>query len=155
MAGIPLLQASFASLPPPAPQAAGSPAAEPIVFVGIGVMRNGELIHVHEQLTPLRDVAGISAFPYQNARGVTDAFDNAEWEGCAPNNNCSGTGGKGRLAGISIRLLEGDVVGPLFFGAHEQYATHGARTAAVTTITGNIGLPILAPSPLPEQNHRP
>ena len=153
MAGIPLLQASFASLPPPAPQMAGSPAAEPIVFAGIGVMRGGELIHVHEQLTPLRDVSGISAYPYQNARGVNDAFGNAEWHGCPPNDDCASLGGKGRLAGISIRLLPGDQVGPLFFGAHEQYATHGARTAAMTTITGNIELPIFAPSALPESNN--
>ena len=125
-------------------------AVDPIVFVGMGLMRDGELVTLHDQIIAIRDTA---TFPWADTQGVVNTHDAGTtpyFHGCSPNAEtlCE----RGRLAGVSIRLLPGDQVGPLFSSADIQYP-RAINTPALLTITGDVELPIYAPSPLPPSNN--
>ena len=125
-------------------------AVDPIVFVGIGLMRDGELVTLHDQITPIRDTA---TFPWADTQGVVNTHDGGTtpyYYGCSP--NAESLCERGRLAGVSVRLLPGDQVGPLFSSADIQYP-RTINTPAQVTITGDIELPLYAPSALPPSNN--
>ena len=131
-------------------------AVDPIVFVGMGLMRNGELVTLHDQIMPIRDTA---TYPWAAVQepGDMETVENSHdggttpyYYGCSPNAEmlCE----RGRLAGVSVRLLPGDQVGPLFSSADAQYP-RTMNTPAQVTITGNVELPIYPPSNLPPSNN--
>lgn len=146
MAGIPTADLAIAGR---AVDLSGS-AVDPIVFVGMGLMRDGELVTLHDQIMPIRDTA---TYPWADTQGVNNTHDGGTtpyYYGCSP--NAEALCERGRLAGVSVRLLPGDEVGPLFSSADTQYP-RTMNAPAMLTITGNIELPIYAPSALPPSNN--
>lgn len=146
MAGIPTADLAIAGR---AVDLSGT-AVDPIIFVGMGLMRDGELVTLHDQIIPIRDTA---EFPWADTQGVVNTHDGGTtpyFYGCSPNAEtlCE----RGRLAGVTVRLLPGDQVGPLFSSADIQYP-RAINVPALLTITGDIELPIYAPSPLPPSNN--
>lgn len=125
-------------------------AVDPIVFVGMGLMRDGELVTLHDQIIAIRDTP---TFPWADTTGVQNTHDGGTtpyYYGCSP--NAEALCDRGRLAGVSVRLLPGDQVGPLFSSADAQYP-RTTNAPAQLTITGNIELPIYAPTALPPTNN--
>lgn len=133
MAGIPTVQLDIDRTLAP---------TDPIFFIATAVRRNGVVIPIHEQYTPVRDTA---RYPFS----ADDASSDGEpiHYGCAYNADslCE----RGRLTGISIRLLPGDVVGLQLRGSQEQYANNGSKVQGQVSISGNVELPVYAPSALP------
>lgn len=139
MAGIPTAKLQLDAL-----------AIDPVIFVGMGVERDGELITLHDQITAIRDTA---SFPWADTNGVVNTHDSGTtpyFYGCAPDAEqlCE----RGRLSGVSIRLLPGDRVGPIFSSADIQYP-RVINAPGTMTITGDIELPIESTTPLPPSNH--
>lgn len=131
-------------------------AVDPIIFVGMGLMRDGELVTLHDQIIPIRDTA---TFPWEavlepgdmeRVENTHDAGTTPYYYGCSPNAEmlCN----RGRLAGVSVRLLPGDQLGPLFSSADAQYP-RTMNSPAQVTITGDVELPIYAPTALPPTNN--
>ncbi|WP_348675988.1 Ig-like domain-containing protein [uncultured Abyssibacter sp.] len=139
MAGLPTARLQLNSL-----------AVDPIVFVGMGLERDGELVTLHDQITAIRNT---TTFPWADSMGVVNEHDSGTtpyFYGCSPDAEilCE----RGRLSGVSIRLLPGDRVGPIFSSADIQYP-RTINLPGTVTITGDVELPIEAPSPLPPGNN--
>lgn len=129
-------------------------AVDPIIFLGITIQRDGQMIHLHDQLTPIRDT---NTFPWADPYGVVvnDIEDNDNTEtplyyGCG--SDAETLCDRGRLAGITARLRAGDVVGLEIRNSDLQYPSAINKSTGPLTITGNVELPLLPASPLPETN---
>jgi len=149
MAGFPLAKFSITGL---AREFAGS-AVDPVILMGIAVLRDGQRLLLHDQLTPIRDT---NVYPWADRFGVVnndindiDDTDTPVYYGCGQ--EAEALCDRGRLVGITARLLPGDVVGIEFRTADPQYPTLNNLPGTVT-IVGDVELPILAPSPLPPVN---
>lgn len=139
MAGIPTARLQLDSL-----------AVDPIIFIGMGVERDGELVTLHDQITAIRNT---TTFPWADTAGVVNTHDSGTtpyFYGCSPDAEllCE----RGRLSGISIRLLPGDRVGPIFSSADIQYP-RVINVPGTMSISGDIELPIEAATPLPPTNN--
>lgn len=169
MAGIPTVKLDIANV-----TSTGSlnilPISDYKIFVSVTLTRNGNLRILHDQVTPIR---GTEQYPYvaiehfsdtqvPNDTGGTGDLDFVATEngnpivyGCGMDaeqlSDCP-EGDRGRLIGITTRLLPGDVVGLRISSGDFLYAGI-ANTPSQLTVTGDVELPILAPTPLPESNN--
>lgn len=128
---------------------------DPLLFMGTAVLRAGssEPELIHDQLTAIRNgdsdliSPGTVDFPWTDANGNLNKDGGPLHYACPPNEAliCD----RGRLTGISVRLLAGDQVGLIFYGHNLQYAENSSRTPGIAMVSGDVEMPILAPSPLP------
>lgn len=105
-----------------------------------GMLRNKRGLTI--RTLPASDTA---RYPFSAQDGSSDG--EAIHYGCAY--NADSLCARGRLTGLSIRLLPGDVVGLQLRGSQEQYANNGSKVQGQVGISGNVELPIYAPSALP------
>ncbi len=112
---------------------------------GSGQRGTNDVELVHAQLTAIRS----TVFPWEGRSdplgaqfGQVTINDGVTpiWFGCPPNvTECE----RGRMAGVSSRLMPGDEVGLYFFGSHVQYASHSGRAGGPALITGDVELPLM------------
>ena len=119
------------------------------VFVGTGLKRGtADPVILHDQLTPIRQTF---EFPWTDANGVQTEAGNPLHYGCGTDAEtlCD----RGRLVGVTSRILPGDQVGLIFTPSDVQYQQLVNFSAGTLRIRGNVELPIYPPSPLPESNN--
>lgn len=168
MVGIPTVKLEFASANP----AGGLPlpisSLDTTIFIGTAIERDGSTYILHDQITPVRgsatypytDVArtvtnpatsmSCTADPAVNASNVVTENGNPISYGCGM--NAESLCDRGRLAGITTRLLPGDKVGLMFSGGDVQYQQI-VNAPNQIVITGDVEFPILGTSPLPNSNN--
>lgn len=160
MAGIPTVKLDIANVMPSNPLIM-LPTEDYKIFLSITLTRGDEFRILHDQVTPIR---GTSQYPYVAFAHATDMDldatdddvvvtenDNPIVYGCGMDAESLADcpeGDRGRLIGVTTRLLPGDIIGLRISAGDFQYAGI-TNTPSQLSIEGDIELPILAPTPLP------